>query len=553
MLRNAFINLESIKKKSTRIREIVFKHITYNKLRILLIIFSLAYFANSILQSLKIGAFWDSKADYDLSMVNSSWIRNGIPVTEEATFSLMRSYSWTLFYFSEIPKFILSYFFGKSWYFNSENWMTYRNVFTFFIYLIGLWGLWKWFSDFKDNEKIIAGVLLLCFPVTFGYGFFDEKDVPIFTAVSLSLASIKLLKSSFLRSGFVSKIHQFVIGFCVVLFSVGVRPSSFVIVLPIVAFFCISGVQQKTVRKLLPYFLGMIMSLVIVYLSNAMARFDGFYWLWRSYQDSSAFTPWRGGLMLSWGTLFPAGETRLYPILVLLSQIPDWAVVVFISQILLFGNYVRGTSKKHKFSGVNLEKLTSLLPSILLLITLAYTIILKPVLYDDVRQILFIWVFIEISIIQILLVTYRKLRKKTTKIFFVWCIIISVTFTFLDKTLLTPYFYVYKNSVANLISPEGFERDYWGLSGRELISNSKLDSPTNDVISVYAQPPDSFIPFLGEGIQLSDSATPDYFATISRPSNLGDSYKNCPIVASVERKQVFSKPLVLSYVRKCAP
>jgi hypothetical protein len=87
----------------------------------------------------------------------------------------------------------------------------------------------------------------------------------------------------------------------------------------------------------------------------------------------------------------------------------------------------------------------------------------------------------------------------------------------------------------------------------EVVSYKKdfVDNPTNETILVYAQPPDSFIPFFGKGIQLSDSATPDYFATISRPSNLNDPYKHCYLQVAVHRKQVFSKPLTLSYIRKC--
>jgi hypothetical protein len=257
---------------------------------------------------------------------------------------------------------------------------------------------------------------------------------------------------------------------------------------------------------------------------------------------------WQGGHNLSWGRIFPAGENRTYPFFVLASQIPDWAIAILLfTTALILIKFFEGSIKIPR---VNQYLIVDWYPAVLLLFIFGYLLTTKPFLYDDIRQIIFIWALIVVIILQLrfYLIARFNLKLKTV---YLTVVSLLIVITQVNGLFLQQYAYTYKNLIARISHPNGFETDYWAISSKEasnLIIN-KFDASKQTI--VLAQPPGSFSIYLRESVNLNTSEDPDLFVTISRPTGLPDNYQSCPVEELIEKRQLFSTSVVMAYIRKC--
>lgn len=133
--------------------------------------------------------------------------------------------------------------------------------------------------------------------------------------------------------------------------------------------------------------------------------------------------------------------------------------------------------------------LTGLFGSLYMLIAV---VILRSHLYDETRQLLFIYPLLFLLGSVALYVMSRKLALAAALLSF-------AIFTW-DQVRLHPYQYVYFNEVARFLNIDKlFETDYWGASGREhgrLLANDLSLGMTNTPTCIYADPDNLYRPFI---------------------------------------------------------
>jgi hypothetical protein len=476
---------------------------------------------------------------------------DGVLNSSDSLFDNMRNYGYTLLYISEIPRILLSRFQGIPESFLTSNWIAYRNLFTFGILLIGVFALSKWLSP-KIQNKTFRIFAIFSFPTIIGYGFFNLKDVAVFSGVCISLALVRMtIDSTTTKSGITKSVQYFSLSFLMVIFTLGVRPSSYILWIPALLLIITDRVKKKTLDATNSLSAGLVTGLISVYLTTATFQEDGLKWFINSFRSSSNFDLQKGINLLSWGEIYSAGETRTYPLAVLISQIPDWAFFATILAILFILRDLPNILNNKKNLRVNFIQIVECYPLFAFLALIAYVVIYKPILYDDSRQLLFIWAFLVPTVISIIL--YLKERVKTSKFknllhsFFFTCLGVSI----INSILLSPYNYTYKNSIALISKPQGFESDYWALSSKEVSFWLQKQNDVNTNTLVNAQPPGSFSVYLREKVKLNVSEKPDYFISINRPTGLSDNHFECEVTKKFVRKQLFTDDILMAYVRKC--
>ena len=503
-------------------------------------------------QCFRIGAYWDLEVDTYLSRINALWLADSVRNSSDLLFDSIRNYSYTLLYISEIPRILLSRYQEMPNSFITSNWIAYRNLFTFGILLIGVFALSKWLSP-KIQNKTLRMLAILSFPTVVGYGFFNLKDVAVFSGVCISLALIRMtIESTVTNSGFRKSIKFFSLSYLMVIFTLGVRPASYILLIPALLLIIADRIKKRTLNETISLSAGLVAGLVSVYLTTATFQEDGLKWFINSFQSSSNFELQKGIHLLSWGEIYPAGETRTYPLVVLISQIPDWVFLVTILTIPFIFRDLPKVLIKRRPSEINFNQILECYPMFALLALVAYVVTFKPILYDDSRQILFIWAFLVPTVIDITL--YLKIRitsHKFKRLFYLF-FFISFGISTVNSILLSPYNYTYKNSIALISKPQGFESDYWALSSKEVSLWLQQQTDVNKSTLVNAQPPASFSIYLAEKVKLNTSEKPDYFISINRPTGLSDSYLQCEIIKKFTRKHLLADEILMAYVRKCS-
>src|SRR5205814_5768493 len=123
--------------------------------------------------------------------------------------------------------------------------------------------------------------------------------------------------------------------------------------------------------------------------------------------------------------------------------------------------------------------LTLLFGSLYMLIAV---IVLRSHLYDETRQLLFIYPLLFLLGSVALYVASRKLALTAA--------LLSLAMFTWDQSRLHPYQYVYFNEAARFFNiDELFETDYWGASGREhgrLLEQDSHVRVTNRLMCIYA-------------------------------------------------------------------
>jgi hypothetical protein len=126
-----------------------------------------------------------------------------------------------------------------------------------------------------------------------------------------------------------------------------------------------------------------------------------------------------------------------------------------------------------------------------------------------------------------------------------------ISAVYVDEVKLFPYLYIYRNEIANIASPKGFETDYWGLSSMEASKwLLKYDNLPNGVY--FAQPLESYKPYLSP--ELTHSTEPsniDYYLGVWNPVRVIDPRPDCRVIHEVTRSQILGGFKTLSIVKKC--
>jgi len=187
---------------------------------------------------------------------------------------------------------------------------------------------------------------------------------------------------------------------------------------------------------------------------------------------------------LTWGQEWEASATPT------LTYLSGWLVVKLPAMILTGIVLVPFTVKRIvRDPFQRIAYLTLLFGSLYMLIAI---VVMRSHLYDETRQLLFVYPLLFLTGSVALYVVSRKLALAVVLLsfaIFVW-----------DQVQLQPYQYVYFNEVARFLDIDRlFETDYWGASCRESGRLLEHDMPvrmTNKMTCIYADPDDLYRPFI---------------------------------------------------------
>ena len=497
------------------------------------------------------GSFWDYQIDDAIAKLNLDWLKNGVSVSDP-NFQTFLPYGYAVTYLIWIPAYLYSKF-VRGLEFNiytieTQNWMIYRNAITYLIYLFGIYALFVWSKHhLKINSKVVSLILLWCFPTVSGYALFNEKDIPIFTGMACAMA---LTSSSLFSSTKWGKFQQIVFLNASVLFVIGVRPGAAPVLLLIYLIHC---AQSNSKKSYLRFLLLGVPAFLYCYLVSASARNLNLRWIFEALNSSAKFDTWQGAMLL-WNDKFATPIAGTYYLGVLMSQIT--LLVFFVIILYFFTILIQAIMQKNDRSEirVNLFNVASrtlrnekIVPLLLLLAMVIYSLVSRPMIYDDARQLLFGWTFIMLTFLVIL---NDLMIRLTSRVLILILSVLSI-FPAIDSLKLAPYSYVYRNEIANFVAPNGFETDFWGLSGKEnsrwIVENYGQDlqviSNPRIVFQMYSD-----FPTVKEIEELPNSFL---YQQIRRPFGVGDAFPSCKTIHEVTRRQALGPKFIMSIVKLC--
>jgi len=501
----------------------------------------LLYSLIGVLGSWKVGAYADSPADALLAKYNFGFLfkisgfTNGFPLDWDV-FVASYGYSVSLFIFG--PIWIIGRIFDPNFGLQNEVAIFLRNLLTYSMGMLGVVALYRWGTIvLRPRLQFLPLLLPLFAPTLFGNFFMNSKDVPLFTGFSSLMCLIALLFDK-VDSNIVRSLEVILWTFISIVFTFGVRPISIAWVSPLLLAILVLSFKQKS-TYIKPLTIGICIALLYTMLTNYYLLTNPLFWLSNLVSTGQNF-PWTGAV-LSWGQLYRSPEIPgSYFAEMLFAQFPLFT-------IFLIPVYLVRIRKKSK------KPLSVVAAISLTIFVILQTLVLEPVIYDNGRQLLFVWGLLSLIFMWLLSEVYPTIMKFKSVATIVMGLILI---TSIDQVRLFPYNYIYRNEIAQLLPQGSFETDYWGISGKEMtrwvINDARTDGEPNSKFAYIFQ--QSFDPFLSKSnleLVSINELTAKYYSQIWRPGLLPDYSAQCPIAYSVERSFLLGKKEVLGYVRKC--
>lgn len=382
-------------------------------------------------------------------------------------------------------------------------------VFTILYYLVKFI---KKVYNFKF--ALIFTILLMMTPSFYGHIFFNIKDIPF--AILLFFNAIFIIKNSerLLHYNFKNYII-FSLGFASLLL---IRINAIIFILYFLFFIFLYDFKKINIKFFINSFFSIMTSFLIMLLFSPSSWRYPKIWIEKALETQFLLSDW-GGFVLTNGKFLEAQNLpSSYLFEWILFTMPLNIIVLFvISFIYFFINYL--SSDKFTFFSISF-----------IIVIFSYSLIFKPLAYDGIRQYLFLIPFF-IHLITNFLINLDRFKKMVNLIIF-----ISVLYMFISQYTIFPFNYLYLNELASeseisvdcdVINGCGnWETDYWGLSGKGLIIQSK--SIISDEIPIFSCKPNKvFLNYLDSN-ETVEEPNEFYLTTINRPAekNLCDQVKN---------------------------
>jgi hypothetical protein len=489
----------------------------------------------------KAGAYWDSREDLYLAMINFRRIFYGeTELYTPAMMELQRSYSWTTMYLTLLPLKIMNIF-GFDIDPNGANGITYRNLSVFLIFLIGVGGIAVWLKNINQIPVVYSYLLAMTVPTLVGHSYFNEKDLPAFSGLGVALGALSVIYKN--QNNIKNKSLLFTFSFLSTILVGGSRPGLLLLLIPTSALCFWYLVRHRDKNYLLIVILSQTLAFILLWVTNFNFRQDGFFWIMNSLQSGSNFPHWQGKMLL-WGRIYSPGVEPDYLTSVLASQIPNWVLFVIITAGLIFLYEI--IFKEKKVSTLT-KKVINIryFPFCMVVIIILYSVTMTPVLYNDARQSLFVWTYIlAMAVPLVSYVLFKKIRIVNFLVYFL------VTLTLADSISLAQYNYMYRNIAAQYVGIEKFETDYWAISGRSLVKKTLKQIPSSEIINYTAGPINSVSNFMPITSNISVVKPFIYFDSANNIL-VQDQFPGCKVIAKEYVKQMFSKKILVSYAKRC--
>lgn len=507
---------------------------------------SLVLICIGFIGSWKIGAYADSPADAYNTKINFGklfGIDTFLTGYTKDLDTFIASYGYSLSILTLGPIWVVAKLIDPAIGLQNEYSIFFRNLISYSVGLIGIAALYKWGCIvLRTNLRSLPFFTPIFAPVLFGNFFMNSKDVPLFTGFAAIIYLFAALFDSDKRIT-ISRRSLFAWIVVFIVFTIGVRPISMIWVLPLLfTFLCLVAMKERFYLSTLIQ--GIFFSTIYIVATNYFLLNSPIYWITNLFDTGENF-PWTGAVQ-SWGNLYRSPDIpRSYFLEILTSQIP---LIVFF--VLAASVKFRDKAPLKPRNRTPISVRVSILSLIILVLQ---TLIMKPVIYDNARQLLFAWIFIIIILLWHASKSYSRIMK--SKILMISTLAL-LAISFVDQVKSFPYNYTYRNEIARTLPASSFETDYWGISGKELTKWVVLDSrqSNNETATFSYIFQQSYEPFFKDSsltpVSISD-LNAKYYSQIWRPGLLPDYSAQCPVAYSVTRTLLFGKTEVLGYVRKC--
>jgi hypothetical protein len=424
---------------------------------------------------------------------------------------------------------------------------------------------WSW--------GFVGAALLASIPVWVGHSMFNIKDVPAGAGYALFSAGLVVALASFLRLRLRIPL-AFTLLALGTLVTIGTRPgmwpllaaSAFatVVVWAISLFMQRTSLGLRRQRWLLSGGLGLLVVIAAVALS--VLFFTEFGRELAEAVTRSLDHPWSKSRRYAGIRVFNRPDA-LFVFQILLSQLPTFIAALFLlGAVIAAVAFVRAVIR-----GSRMGMLAKAFPVFAIQVFVPFLVlaVFSPVLYDGIRQILFVVpgvaVFAAIGLwgvvraVSVLFESRRRIKAVVGAGICIAFVLISV-----DQIRLFPYNYVYYNEIAQGSGIGGaWETDYWDSSFREAIDGAVVaEDPimcgfthtTYWNIEDLRAPCITISPYLDELTPGNDSILAEReFWTVRSERNLlqyGPPPFNCFPESAVTRK-LRSETLVMSRLYRC--
>lgn len=468
--------------------------------------FSLVFFAGSIL-SASIGLTWDEAIEQETFLKSLMAINYGLQGRSE--YYLLNA--WQDKYYG-IGFYFPSYFFHKAFAgpiaslysldLNSAIIIS-RHLAVFWVFSFSAFLVFRITYLITESLRFsfLLSITYFVFPYLLGYGMMNGKDAPFLAAWLLcTYFLIKLINQDLFNRSLSRRVAiSLVISFAWLL---TIRLSGVLFLVPCFVAFAILflrnyQVGNLTLNDLLSYVKGEKLQnhfafVAISILAIVMIVSLAYPVAWQSpYEIIEGINymkrhPW-GGCTLTLGECIRGQEPKPYYIpLWLAVKLPLFSIIGF---LLLPASLYCSIKKGY------LDKFISILilsvSTVIIILTLVYK---KAVIYDELRQLLFlVGIFFIVGATSL----YFLFRKISYSI-----LILTFAIFISDDIKIYPYNYVWFNELSRFSSiDEKFETDHWGSSLRKLAQYLNKN-PSDKFLKkcVYSEPSHLFKPFLDKNL-----------------------------------------------------
>lgn len=379
---------------------------------------------------------------------------------------------------------VLNVFIEKIFKLNNEKEIYYsRHLFNSLIFLIA--SIFFYFTLNKFYSKTISlfgFIIFLIHPRIFAQSFYNSKDIIFLCFFCIS--------NFYLINFFINKkLRELIFLTFFIAITIGTRVMGLMIPLLFIFFFIIENLEKEKYKNfylLIPFIILTIIFTIIFwpYLwenpFNIIAAFKSmsdYNWGGVVYFESNYYS----GQFLPWYYL---------PKIIIITSPFLHLVLFFIGLILisrkLFNNLMAINHREDNLWN-NYEELFGLYSLIIIFLTLIIVIELNSTLYNDWRQVYFIYpslIFISIYGLDKL---FNKIQYKKTLLSFLVILIVNMIIWIYKNH---PYQYVFYNFLINKQNIKNYELDYWGVSNLDILKTlSSIENKNEYKIFIFSQSP----------------------------------------------------------------
>ena len=443
----------------------------------------------------------------------------------------------------------LNYFFGYEPLTKLDQQNTLRFLYFYICMLTVLILILKKYTEITNKQNSFFFLIFLLLTPTFnGHLFFNLKDVPFALIYFLSCIFVFDNKNLFTKN-FKSNLRSNLI--LSILFSslLLIRFSGLIFI----GFLLFNYFLLNKIRINFNYFINLVfvglISLFLFFLLTPSAWRYPLKWV-RGAIETQFFLEW-GGVVLTNGEFLSATNLPFnYLFTWFYYQLPWPYILLFFYGVYLFLRRYNNIDVFSKFSIIFISTI------------IIFFSVTTPVTYDGIRQYLFLIPFI----IHIITISFsRLLNHGKNKIFINIFLILFFSLMIYTQYSLYPFTYTYYNELVeeNKITIDcekiggcGYwETDYWGVSGKEIVSNTK-DIINKDYGVLSCTPSQVFTDYYISKNTI-DSRNSLYIYTIHRPEiesglceNISIETDNCETIYT-EKRKLRNEFINLSHLLEC--